>query len=120
MNSLEIKKLQYFFSRLNSDMVQHFGQLSLIGVNVLTVALAALIFYSISTWFEVFVQWTNLKDGESKDNFDASLKLAVRWTCCVIFILIVVSLILGASPTSKDLPEWGGHETVEMPTTMMI
>ncbi|AYV78529.1 MAG: hypothetical protein Edafosvirus17_5 [Edafosvirus sp.] len=93
---------------------QHFGQFSLIGINILTVILAALIFFSVSTWFQVFVRWVSPKQNDDdKANLDKALKLAILWTSCVTIILVIVSLCLGSS-VWNDASQWKGHDVSEM------
>ncbi|AYV83187.1 MAG: hypothetical protein Hyperionvirus4_152 [Hyperionvirus sp.] len=95
-------------------MAEHFGQFSLIGVNFLTVILAAIIFYVVASWYQVLAKWIALKYNSNRDNFNASLKLAKIWT---IFVLIIfgVTLFIAAEPKLKYMSDWGGHNVMEDP-----
>ncbi|AYV80878.1 MAG: hypothetical protein Harvfovirus9_8 [Harvfovirus sp.] len=93
-------------------MVQHFGQISLIGINVLTVVLAALIFYVVAAWFDVLAHRVAIgnKPEINKDEYHVAFRLAMIWTVFVIIIIVTASLVFSLFPTSKDIPDWGGHE----------
>jgi len=95
-------------------MVSHFGQFSLIGVNFLTVILAAIIFYIVASWYQVLAKWIALKPDSNRDSFNASLKLAVIWTILVLMIFII-TFYLTYNPKLKYLSDWGGHNVLDDP-----
>ncbi len=90
---------------------------SLLRVDIVSVIIAALLFYVVSVWFNVAAIWSELKAGDAREHFDSAVRFAWIWTGVVVLLVIalyIFRVLTKPAPTTNlepGNPAWGGHDT---------
>lgn len=96
--------------------------LSLLRVDIVSVIVAALLFYVVSVWFNVAAIWSELKTSDDRAHYNSAVKFAWLWTAIVVVLVIMlyIARILTKSLDSSEwgTPAWGGHDVSHMPQTI--
>ena len=94
-------------------MNEQFVRFSLIGVNILTVILAGIIFLVVMSWYQVLTRYLAANSDARREAFYNSVKLAVIWT---IFVLVVILIVfyLSLNLDLKYIPDSGGRNVSDL------